>query len=56
MRHSKMPNPFIGGNAKQRRKERRSGLTAKHGGGIATTVRSSNHQQLFTEHDEACVQ
>ena len=27
MRHSKMPNPFIGGNAKQRRKERRSGLT-----------------------------
>lgn len=29
MRHSKMPNPFTGGNAKQRRKERRSGLTAK---------------------------
>ena len=27
MRHRKMPSPFIGGNAKQRRKERRSGTT-----------------------------
>ena len=28
MRHRNMPMPFIGGNAKQRRKERRSGLSA----------------------------